>query len=135
MISALTHVAVQAVVDALDGYSFRARDEAELQEQVATALAAVSQIWIDREVRVSGGRLDIMVHAYGSSVVIELKVSGTAAAVERQAQRYAKLIEVDAVMVVTTSSRLARALGGSLECQRGAALGGKPFRVIALRTS
>jgi hypothetical protein len=63
-------------------------------------------------------------------VVLELKLAASAPAVERQAQRYAGAPDVDAVVVVTTSQRLAH------EPRRAGAteLGGKPFGVIALRS-
>ncbi|MDB4957616.1 MAG: hypothetical protein JWO36_5185, partial [Myxococcales bacterium] len=63
-------------------------------------------------------------------LVLELKVKGSAPAVERQAQRYALTDGVDAVAIVTTSQRLAR----ELLRVGGETLGGKPFAVITLRT-
>lgn len=63
-----------------------------------------------------------------ATVVLELKTRCAAAAVERQAQRYAMTHGVDAVCVVTTSPRLARQLADLSE------LGGKPFAVIELRS-
>jgi hypothetical protein len=62
--------------------------------------------------------------------VLELKLAASAPAVERQAQRYAAAADVDAVVVVTTSQRLAH------ELRRAGAdkLGGKQFGVIALRS-
>lgn len=114
---------------ALNGHVFRVTSEAMLQDQVAAVLACIPGSWIDREVGVRGGRFDIMLEVNSVALVIELKLHAPVAAVERQAQRYAKIDEVDAVVVVTTSQRLSAAMC-DLE-----ALGGKPFAVIALRTT
>jgi hypothetical protein len=124
--------AIAMIRAALADYTFRARDEAELQDQVAAALAKQApSVWIDREVGVPGGRLDILAHVGGVNVALELKLYAPAAATERQAQRYANLPDIDAVLVVTTSARLAH----KIDDYPYPTLGGKPFGVIALRTS
>jgi hypothetical protein len=144
-----TEEAMRLVFDALAGYVFLVRDEAELQDQVSIALTERIQgalddcgVSFEREVAVHGGRFDILVHvrvapdvARRINVVLELKLGGSAAAVERQVQRYATMQDVDAVIVVTTSAQLARKLTVPLGNQRDSTIGGKPFRVIALRTS
>jgi hypothetical protein len=68
-------------------------------------------------------------------LVLELKVTGSAEAAERQAQRYAQDEGVDAVVVVTSSQKLARQLMAPGDVGQAPlnALGGKPFAVIALR--
>lgn len=127
----------------LGRYVFRVPSEAALQAQVASVLAAVPGLHIDTEVRREGGRFDLLVRYtapgefYQTSIVIELKVKGSAAAVERQAQRYAKMDDVDAVAVVTTSNRLHAALmaPGDVGQAPVPTLGGKPFYVIVLRTT
>lgn len=124
---------IASIRKALAGYVFRVQSEADLQEQVSSVLATYS---IEHRCEVISGasRFDILVTP---GVVIELKLRASAASVERQAQRYALLPEVAAVAVVTTSARLAANLA---EPTRDglpplASLGGKPFHVIALRTS
>jgi hypothetical protein len=124
--------AVAAVGKALSGYVFRVRSEAELQEQVSRVL--LTQGWgVAREVRLPGARLDIVVSIqdgpYALRIVLELKLQASAAEVERQAQRYAIMDDVDAVGVVTTSSTLAASLGSATK------LGWIPFFVVALRTT
>ena len=109
---------------------FLLQSEAQLQDKVASAIAYVDpKIWIEREVRAGNGRYDILCQRDGASVVLELKLHASPASVERQAQRYALRPEVDAVGVVTTSRRLAHGLGTA------EMLGGKPFFVVALRTT
>jgi hypothetical protein len=129
---------------ALAGYVFRVRSEAELQAQVVTALSErMPHVTLDTEVRNGAGRFDIllgvMINGHAGIVelertgliVLELKVKSSAAAVERQAQRYAKMEGVDAVLVVTTSQRLAIQLAD----YPYPTLCGKPFGAIAVRTS
>lgn len=124
-----TEAAVARVRRALDRYRFRAVDEHDLQRQVAECLADDQSIELAREVIAERGRYDIFVRCDGARLVLELKVKGSAAEVERQAQRYAMTEGVDAVLLVTTSRRLAAQLRAG-----GPTLGGKPFEVIALRT-
>jgi len=126
-----------------------ANDEADLQSQVAAVLETCGHFRISREVRVIEvrGRYDILVEVlgvgrgspvqlHGPRLVLELKIGGTAEAAERQAQRYAQDKDVDAVVVVTSSQKLARWLMATVEGGKEALneLGGKPFSVIALRS-
>lgn len=153
---------ITAIRTALAPYVFRVRTEAQLQDQVTLALATAYPGWrISCEVASKAGRYDLLVrvpwpevnHANwclglredtgacdcgegaeedrdrGIRIVLELKLHSAPAPVERQAQRYAKMEDVDAVCVVTTSRRLAFGLGGM------ATLGGKPFAVVAVRTT
>lgn len=120
---------------ALSNHRFRVRNEADLQDHVAQVLAGPSGhgMAVDREVISSSGRYDLQIRHYVShstmvTVVLELKTRCAVAAVERQAQRYAMTHGVDAVVVVTTSPRLARQLADLGE------LGGRPFAVIELRS-
>lgn len=135
---------ISEVRSALAGYVFRVRSEAELQAQVVTVLSErMPHVSLDTEVRNGAGRFDIALrvvpHDHGailavehsSLIVLELKVKSSAAAVERQAQRYAKMEGVDAVLVVTTSQRLAIQLAD----YPYPTLCGKPFGAIAVRTS
>lgn len=133
--------AIDAIRGALAGYVFRVRSEAELQAQVFDVVCQCAGTkadgeWflpgavITREVKAPGSRFDILVQTYHARIVLELKLKASAASVERQAQRYALMPDVDAVVVVTTSRRLAAQLTSS-----EVTLGGKPFHVIPLRTS
>jgi len=132
-------------------YVFRANTEADLQVQVATVLETCGNFRVSREVRVVEvrGRYDILVEVLevdrgspaadqlrGIRLVIELKVAGTVQAAERQAQRYTQDAGVDAVVVVTSSQRLARQLMAPGDVGQAPLneLGGKPFEVIALRS-
>lgn len=134
--------AIAEIRSHLAGYVFRVRTESELQEWVTNILRAAG-ITVAREVRVAtdrgdgaAGRLDILAKVPGpddkvTRIVLELKLGASAAAVERQAQRYAMMPDVDAVIVVTTSQRLASELSNN----GGPTLGGKPFHAIAVRTT
>jgi hypothetical protein len=119
------------LMNALATYAFVARNEEDLQGQVIRAIAAsdLGISTIESEVVSTSGRYDILLQdRLGISIVLELKVKGSAGEVERQAQRYAKTAGIDAVAIVTTSSRLAG------QIKRGE-LVGKPFEVIALRSA
>lgn len=119
-------------------YRFQATDEAQFQDQLAGVLAAEGFV-CDREVPDGGNRYDISIRQDGVHVVLELKVAGSVAAVERQAQRYAMMIDVDAVVVVTTSNRLAHKLdrgslpGPARDPQPGDGMLRKPFDKIVVR--
>lgn len=110
----------------LDAHAFPSNNEAELQAMVLHVLEVALYDCV-RELAAERGRYDVHVTHDGFAIVLELKVKGSAGAVERQAQRYALTEGVDAVVLVTTSNRLAAQL-------RAGTLGGKPFTVIALRT-
>jgi hypothetical protein len=127
--------ALTAIRELLARYKFVVPNERSLQNEVMLVLAHDARIGAEREVRGDHGAFDVCVTFTEKGrpavvVVIELKVRGSAAAVERQAQRYAKVESVDAVVVVTTSQRLQAALLGP----QNHMLGGKPFRALALRT-
>lgn len=124
--------ALAGLSELLGQYAFRPAHERQLQDQVAEVLSHAG-LSLEREVRAGGGadRYDLLVALSGvGQVVLELKLAASAPAVERQAQRYTASPDVDAVVVVTTSQRLAHELrrAGATE------LGGKPFGVIALRS-
>lgn len=114
-------------------YTFSAPNESVLQARVQAVLSREGPKlgWEPaREVRVPGiGQYDITIvdPIAFIQIVLELKVKGGAAAVERQAQRYALTAGVDAVVVVTNSQRLAAKLTSGT-------LGDKPFQVITLRS-
>ena len=123
--------AIERIVELLGTYTFRPASEAQLQDQIAAVLGRAG-LAVEREVRADArSRYDLLVALPGAGrVVLELKLAASAPAVERQAQRYAVAADVDAVVVVTTSHRLAH------ELRRAGAdqLGGKPFGVISLRS-
>ena len=120
--------AIVQVTNAIDGYRFVVQSEADLQEQLVKLLAKDERFAISREVIAQRGRYDIHVQVGEVRLVLELKLRASAAEVERQAQRYAMTDGVDAVLLVTTSSRLAAQLR-----QGGGTLAGKPFVPVALR--
>lgn len=124
--------ALDFIRSTLERYTFKPLSEADLQAQVAAALAAAG-VEVNREVLAERGRYDILARTRGARVVLELKLRASAPAVERQAQRYALTADVDAVAVVTTSARLARELERPGHALGVDTLGGKPFAVIALR--
>lgn len=143
--------AIAEVRSILATYVFRANNEADLQTQVAAVLESCGHFRVSREVRVVEvrGRYDILVEVLGVDrgspgahllrgirLVLELKVGGTAESAERQAQRYAQDEGVDAVVVVTSSQKLARRLMAPGDVGQAPLneLGGKPFAVIALRS-
>jgi len=133
------HAKMDAVSRELARYRFTASNEAELQDAVASvlrlhAVRAGTGMDVRREVIAAMGRYDILLenqpglHGDRIQIVLELKVKSSPAAVERQTQKYALTPDVSAVMLVTTSQRLAsQVVSGTI--------GGKPFGVIALRTT
>lgn len=122
-------IIVASLRERLGMFVFKATSEAAFQEQVADVLIKHGE-QIEREVIAPGaGRYDILLPGQ-ETIVLELKLHAAAGPVERQVQRYAKMPEVDAVGVVTTSRRLAHSLGAADQT-----IGGKPFFVIAVRTS
>lgn len=126
----------------LTRYTFSATNEAALQIAVTKVLheqISSTGLMPGREIRTEGGRYDIAVidtmndiRAIGTlvrpaQIVLELKLKASPAEVERQAQRYAKQPDVDAVMVVSPSIvLLSKLVPGTI--------GGKPFAYITLRT-
>lgn len=122
--------ALHQLSELLGRYTFRPANEAQLQDMVVGILVSAGLV-VDREVYAGSGRYDLLVAMPDiGRVVLELKLAASAPAVERQAQRYAAARDVDAVMVVTTSARLANEIR-----RAGAAeLGDKPFGVVALRS-
>lgn len=127
-------LALTEIKEALARYVFRPQNEDDLQAQVFVVLSGNPRLKCEREVLAKSGRYDVLVRHTGehfvTTIVLELKLSGSAATVERQAQRYALTDGIDAVGVVTTSIRLGRRL-----LEGGDSLGGKPLHVIVLRTS
>lgn len=136
-------LALQKVRDVLSKFTFAGYNEEQIQRQVLLSLGMAKSFGEDAievlgsEVVVDGGRFDILVDVtVGKAViriVLELKVKGTAAAAERQSQRYAQADGIDAVALLTTSSKLARDLAIGQEAAVHQTLGGKPFGVIYLR--
>lgn len=105
---------IAAVINAA---RYHYRDEGQLQEGIAAALAA-AHIPAEREVHLSGrDRIDFLAGTTG----IEVKIAGRPADVIRQLRRYAVSSRVEALILVTTRARH-RAMPP--------VIGGKPVRVV-----
>lgn len=139
--------AYKLVTAQLARFLFVTPSESQFQAQVINALANEPRLEVSKEVIADNdkgvaGRYDLKVTYWApaqerscmrpgplATIVLELKINGSASAVERQAQQYAMTAGIDLVAVVTTLQRLALNIG-----RGGDRLGGKPFRVIAVRT-
>lgn len=90
---------VHDVAEVIRAHRFRYANEAELQASVAALFDDAR-----REVRLGGaGVIDVLV---GDSVGIECKVDGSAAAVIRQVNRYARARpDLDGIVLVTNRVR------------------------------
>lgn len=130
--------AIHMIRNILGAYIWHGTNESDVHRQMIDVFASnrdhsvLFVVVAQHEVRIGAGRLDFLVTVTGTisgvltRVAIEVKVKGSATEIERQAQRYALSGDVDAVVVVTTSRKLALQLNAS-------ELGGKPFAAIALR--
>jgi hypothetical protein len=104
---------IAAIIAALAHRSFRARDEYELQDAVASCLVDAG-IDLAREVVLDGaGRIDFLTHA---GVGIELKVDGSPASVLRQLHRYSHAPGVTALVLITTRAQHRRLQAAPLRC-------------------
>jgi hypothetical protein len=90
------------IVDVLTESQMQFVTEAELQAEIATALAAAGVDAV-REVRLSDGvsRIDLM----SADVGIEVKTNGSWADVFRQLTRYAHCPEIRSLVLVSTRTR------------------------------
>lgn len=97
---------LERVVEVLEAVTPNYIDEYTLQAQLADALEH-AHIHAEREVRLSDGisRIDILAIVDDSTVGVEVKIDGSGADVARQVSRYARLPDLDAVVLVTTRSR------------------------------
>lgn len=91
---------LQAVMQAIDAWTFRHVNEDELQSGLAEALDRAG-LQPQREVRIAGGRIDVLCGRIG----VEVKVAGQPAQVVRQLTRYASGGDIDALVLVTTRVR------------------------------
>lgn len=122
--------------------------EALLQEHITSVLTRAGMV-CDREVTCATregltdgrGRYDISVRRDGVHVVLELKLNASIAAVERQAQAYIMSPDVDAVIIVTTSNRLAASMpssgtlpGEARDQKVGDGMARKPFCLVHARS-
>ncbi len=121
---------LQAVAERLRAYRYTAINEAQLQDKVYAALRVAPAFGVFREVPTAGGRFDLEVRSPPERVVIELKVRGGAAEVERQAMRYALQPMVTAVIVASTSHTLI----AELRRTHTGWLGGKPLVLVTLES-
>ena len=98
------------VLTALRGKRFRYNTERDLHEGLSAALDA-GGVAHRREVVVPGGRIDFVVDRLG----IEVKVKGSAVALERQVGKYALAEELDEFLIITTRrthDAVPRTIGG-----------------------
>lgn len=98
------------VLTALKGRRFRYTNEISLHESLAAAFD-IGGVEHRREVAVPGGRIDFVVDRLG----IEVKIKGTAVALERQIGKYALAEELDEFLVLTTQrthNAVPRTIGG-----------------------
>lgn len=108
------------VAELLSKQRFRAQNEYELQQAIATVFERAGVVF-KREVSFPiGGRIDFMVGRVG----VEVKVDGSAAAVARQLHLYSRRPEVDALILVTS-----RMQSGRMPDE----MSGKPIRVVFLK--
>lgn len=113
---------LNAIVKALAKYSYRFKDEKQLHDGMATAFIKAGIVY-EREYISGGDRFDFMC-AMGT--VIEAKIKGSLSEALRQAERYCRNTEVQAVLIVTT-----RATHSYLS--EDCAFNGKPVRLLKLR--
>ena len=108
---------IERIVLVLSRYRFRAQNEADLQDAVASALE-LARIPFAREVRLDArNRLDFMVER----IALELKVDGSLSNLTRQVHRYLEDDRVEGILIVSTRSNHRRL---PLE------LRGKPVRAL-----
>lgn len=92
---------LEYVLRVLESHRFLYRSEADLQESLATVLAAEG-LPVRREVRLnSRDRIDLLVWRVG----IEVKVAGQRDQVLAQLKRYAESEQVGALILVTSRAR------------------------------
>lgn len=131
MIGTATRKLMDTLTKELETWAFTPGSEAHLQRSLLRLFESGDRPNLFGKVRseviAERGRYDILIKNELVVLVLELKVHGSAAAVERQAQRYALTPSVDGVMVITTSNRLAAQI-------KPGELGGKPFGVVVVRT-
>ncbi len=115
----MTAVDAMAIADVIRAHRFAYVDEDELQAGITAALIGVG-FTPRREVRLAAGdRIDILVGRVG----IEVKVGGSAGALERQLARYAQSGRVDELVAVTSRIR---------HLNMPAELDGKPLHVVSV---
>lgn len=98
------------VLTSLRGKRFRYQTELDLHEGLSAAFDE-GGVAHRREVYVPGGRIDFVVARLG----IEVKIKGTATALERQIGKYALADELDEFLVITTRrthNAVPRTIGG-----------------------
>lgn len=106
------------VAEAVRSFRFRFVSEDELQAAIASALR-LRGFWVDREVRVVGGRIDLVVE---ETVGVEVKVAGTPDAVLRQVDGYLRDPRLEGIVLVSARGR--HVLPSVLR--------GKPVEVVSL---
>ena len=91
---------VSEVAKVIAGCRFTYANEAQLHDGIAAALASRG-IATEREVRLAGGRIDLMAGRVG----VEVKVGGLTVEVGRQILRYLACDELDGLVLVTSRVR------------------------------
>jgi hypothetical protein len=113
---------IDSIVDLLVRSRFNFSCERELQDGIETALASAG-IAYKRECPSPAGRYDFVTVPPVASIVIEVKIGGSAMDCMRQISRYLDQMNVDAVIVVGTPSWLGSIPDG---------ICGKPVRAVRL---
>jgi hypothetical protein len=101
-VTADTVAGPQQLASMLSRAGLRFVTEAQMQDAVDTALAAAGYQFTPQARLGDRDRPDFLA---AGGIVLELKVAGTAAELERQVTRYAAHVEVTAVVVVTCRAR------------------------------
>lgn len=110
---------VVAIEHALRGKNYRYNSEVDLHEGLAQALTE-DGIEFEREVKVTGGRIDFLI----ADVGVEVKIKGSANGLRAQVARYSMDGRISEFLIVTTrpTHRLVS----------GATRNGKPIRVLTI---
>lgn len=107
----------------LPRYAFRFKDEIQLHEGIAMVLTNIGVPFVREKVATPKDRFDFWVD---ERIVIEAKIDGSFAEAVRQADRYAALPEVQAVVLVASTS-------WSKRLKPKGKLHKKPIRFITVR--
>lgn len=111
---------VGALMRALRNHQFNFNDEAELQRGIALALETEGIAFLPEHWLSSRDRIDFLVGVLG----VEVKIKGVPNAVIRQVHRYAQIVAIEAVVVITGSMKVAAALPDEMN--------GKPIYVHSI---
>jgi len=113
------------VENLLRAHRFRFGNERELQDGIAQVLSAANISFAREVVLGDAGVIDFVVREQ-EAIGLEVKISGSLAALTRQLHRYAQRPELASLMLVTPLARLIRL---------PPTFAGKPLRVVHLLSS